>query len=76
MALLDEGLLQGNITSILDLLRRQQACCGYISAQWMTQDGGDPVFVLINPKGEITVLDGPGGTVVPNPGTLGPYPAP
>jgi hypothetical protein len=71
MALLDEEKLQGRIFNILEILRQEQSCCGIASAQWMCDDG-DPVWVLVNEAGKITVYDAPGGNVITPVGTLGP----
>jgi hypothetical protein len=67
MALLDEDKLQGNVYMILQLLRQEQACCSFISAQWMDDSGGTPVFVLVAENGDVTVKDSPTGTIQTSP---------
>ena len=67
MALIDEGKLQGNIMNILEVLRKQQACCGFISAQWMLDANGDNVWVLVRPGGDVVVKTSPTGAVEANP---------
>ena len=73
MALIDEGKLQGNIFNILEILRKQAACCTFIQGSWMCDSGAsDPIWVLISDKGVVTALDAPGGSPVTILGTLGP----
>lgn len=74
MALIDEGKLQGNVINILDILRKQATCCGFVSGQWMCDDG-TPVWVLMSPTGEVTAFDAPGGSPHTIVGPLGPVDA-
>lgn len=71
MALIDEDKLQGNVFAILQLLRKEQTCCGYINGQFMC-DGSTVVWVLTSPTGAVKVFDAPGGTEITPAGALGP----
>lgn len=67
MAMLDEDKLQGAVANILELLRKQSTCCGFISAQWMKDQTDVSVWVLVSPTGAITVKDSPTGSVITSP---------
>lgn len=66
MALIDEAKLQGRVYEILELLRKQNACCeGVAAALWATSSVvGGPVFVTIGASGTVTVYTQPGGTIL------------
>lgn len=65
MALIDEPKLQGNVESILDLLRKDTNCCKVVSATWANSSLiAQGVFVTVTQKGDVIVYDVPGGTVL------------
>jgi hypothetical protein len=67
MALIDEGKLQGNIGSILEILRKQAACCAKVASTTFAKSSvtSDKVFVLIFEDGTLEVRDiGPNGAVL------------
>ena len=75
MAMIDEGLLQGNIQNILSVLRKQEACsCDNVAtALWVTSSIAGVVFLTISGKGKIQVYNQPGGTLITNYGTITPH---
>lgn len=71
MALIDEEKLQGNVRAILDLLRRQAACCEQVAtAVWGVSSIAGPVFITISKGGGVKVYTQPGGTLVTDYGVL------
>ena len=66
MAMLDEQKLQGRILEILELLRKQSACCeGVAAAVWAHSSvTGGSVFVTIGVNGTAVVYTQPGGTIL------------
>jgi hypothetical protein len=67
MALLDEEKLQGHVYEILQMLRKQAACCKKVSSTnygHSSVTGGD-VFILIFEDGTLEVRDlGANGAVL------------
>lgn len=64
MALIDEGKLQGNIISILELLRKEAVCCPKIAAEFYCVDGTIQ-WVVIAQDGTVSVYSSPNGNPVP-----------
>lgn len=67
MALLDEDKLQGHVTEILQLLRKQAACCNKVASTTFATSSvtAGRVFVLIFEDGTLEVRNlGPNGAVL------------
>jgi hypothetical protein len=65
MALIDEEKLQGRVFNILEVLRKDIDCCKVVSTTWAnSSEIGAGVFITIDQKGNITVYDVPGGSIL------------
>ena len=64
MAMIDEEKLQGAVSNILDLLRKQAVCCPKIAAEFYCVDGTIQ-WVVTSQDGTVSVYDVPNGTLVP-----------
>lgn len=73
MALIDEYKLQGNVQNILDILRKQSACCDDVAlGNFATSSVAGTVFYTLSRGGKVKVYTQPGGTQITDYGTLTP----
>jgi hypothetical protein len=71
MALIDEDKLQGNVKNILELIRKQAACCDDVATGgFATSSIAGPVYFTVSRGGKVKVYNQPGGTLITNYGTL------
>ncbi len=65
MALIDEQKLQGNLYTILELLRKETLCCKVSTVTWASSSTlAVNVFVTVLEDGSIKVYDSPGGALL------------
>lgn len=66
MALIDEDKLQGNVIQLLEIAKKNRACCDNVAAALFAGSSliASGVFITISKGGKLVVYDHPGGTVL------------
>ena len=66
MALIDEDKLQGNVIQLLEIAKKNRACCDNVAAVTWANSSliMTGVFVTIAKNGKVVVYTAPGGTVL------------